>query len=128
MGLSSLMEKITGAKVKDCFRDEEGTVYFVVGKGDFGKAVGKGGSSIKKVQQELGKRVKIIEYADDAVYFVKNIIHPLRAQDIAKEEGFLLIKETNKKAKSLLIGRGGKNLKIINRAVKRFFNYEVKVV
>lgn len=128
MGLSSLMEKITGAKVKDCFKDEEGTVYFVVAKEDFGKAIGRGGSNIKRAQQELGKRVRVIEYAENAVDFVRNIIFPLRVQDIAEEEGLILIKESNKKAKSLLIGRQGRNLKLINRAVKRFFNYEVKVV
>ncbi len=128
MGLSLLMEKITRAKVKDCFKDEEGAVYFVVSKEDFGKAVGKGGSNIRRVQQELGKRVRVIEYSENALDFVRNIIFPLRTQDIVEGEGLLVIKESNKKAKSLLIGRQGRNLKLINRAVKRFFNYEVKVV
>ncbi len=128
MGLCSLMERITRAKVKDCFKDEEGTVYFVVGKGEFGKAVGKAGSSIKNVQQELGRKVKVIEYSDSVTEFIRNIIYPLTAAEIVEDNGLISIKEPYKKAKSLLIGRGGKNIKLINRAVKRFFNYEVKVV
>lgn len=129
MGLCSLMERITKAKVKDCFKDEEGTVYFVVGKGEFGKAVGKAGSSIKNVQQELGRKVKVIEYSDSVTEFIRNIIYPLTADEIVEAgSGLISIKEHQKKAKSLLIGRGGKNIKLINRAVKRFFNYEVKVV
>ena len=129
MGLCLLMERITKAKVKDCFKDEEGTVYFVVGKGEFGKVVGKAGSSIKKVQQELGRKVKVIEYSDSVTEFIRNIIHPLTAAEIVEDgSGLISIKEPYKKAKSLLIGRGGKNIKLLNRAVKRFFNYEVKVV
>ena len=128
MGLSSLMERITKAKVKDCFTDEEGTIFFVVAPGELGKAIGKSGSNIKKMQHELQRRIKVIEYNDNVVEFVKNIIYPLRIQSITEEQGTVVIKETNKKAKSLLIGRQAKNLKLINRAVKRFFQHEIKVV
>ena len=122
------MERITKAKVKDCFTDEEGTIFFVVAPGELGKAIGKSGSNIKKMQHELQRRIKVIEYNDNVVEFVKNIIYPLRIQSITEEQGTVVIKETNKKAKSLLIGRQAKNLKLINRAVKRFFQHEIKVV
>ena len=128
MGLSSLMEKITRARVKDCFTDEEGTIYFVVASGELGKAIGKGASNVKHLQQELQRKIRIIEYNDNVVEFVKNIIYPLRVESITKEQQIIVIKETNKKAKSLLMGRQGKNLKLINRAVKRFFPHEIKVI
>lgn len=127
-GLSSLMERITGTWVKDCFKDDEGVIYFIVAPGFLGKAVGKKGTNAKRVQQELGRRIRIIEFADDPVSFVRNIIHPLTADEITEEENNVLIKDASKKTRSLLIGRGGKNLQLINRAVKRFFNKEVKVV
>ena|SRR3989344_1754 len=128
MGLSLLMEKITKAKVKDCFTDEEGTIYFVVAPGELGKAIGKGAGNIKRLQQELQRKIRIIEFSDKVVEFVKNIIYPLRIESITEEQETVVIKETNKKAKSLLIGRQGKNLKLINRAVKRFFPHQIKVV
>jgi N utilization substance protein A len=122
------MEKITKAKVKDCFTDEEGTIFFVVAPGDLGKAIGKGASNIKRLQHELQRKIRVIEYSDNLADFVKNIIYPLRVESITEEQDAVIIKETNKKAKSLLIGRQGRNLKLINRAVKRFFTREVKVV
>lgn len=128
MGLSSLMERMTKAKVKDCFTDEEGSIFFVVAPGELGKAIGKGASNIKHLQQELQRKIRVIEYHDNVVEFVKNIIYPLRVQSITAEQDAIVIKEANKKAKSLLIGRQGRNLKLINRAVKRFFNSEVKVI
>lgn len=124
--LSSLMEKLTNSRVKDCFTDEE-TVYIIVAPGQIGKVLGKGGENIRRVQKELGKRVKVIEFDEDAKKFVRNVISPIYVDDVSQEEGQLKIKDSSKKTKSLLIGRGGKNLNIINRAVKRFFSLEVKV-
>ena len=127
LGLGTIMERITRTRVKDCFKEED-TVYFVVGSGELGKAVGKGGSNIKKVQEELGKKIKVIEFRSNIADFVKNVIYPLKVEQVIEEEGIVKIKESSKKTKSLLIGRGGKNLKLINRAVKRFFNVSEVIV
>ena len=99
LGLFSLMEKITGARVKDCFKDED-TIYFVVNPGELGKAVGKGGANIRRVQQELGKRIKVIEFRDELAEFIKNVIYPLTVEEIKEQEGQVLIKDSNKKTKS----------------------------
>ena len=128
-GYSLIVERMTGARVKDCFRDDtDETIYFVVSFGDLGKALGKGGSNIKRIQERLGKRIKIIEYRNTVVGFVKNVIYPLKVESIEQKDGVIIIRDNNKKTKSLLIGRQGKNLKLLNRAVKRFFNItEVKI-
>lgn len=128
LGLSSLMERITRVRVKDCFRDENsGTIYFVVETGQLGRAIGKGGSNIKKVQQEIGKRIRVVEYRERVVEFVKSFIYPAQVEEVVENEEMIIIKDPSKKTKSLLIGREGRNLMLINRAVKRFFNKEVKV-
>jgi transcription termination/antitermination protein NusA len=128
LGLSLLMERISGVRVKDCFRDED-VLYFVVSPGYLGKAIGKGGANIKKIQTELGKKIRIIEFRDNMIDFVKNVIYPLKVAEVVEEENIVYIKDPNKKTKSLLIGRDGKNLKLINRAVKRFFSVDdVKVI
>ena len=126
LGLSSLMEKRTHARIKDCFQDHE-TIYFVVARGDMGKALGKGAENIKKIQQELGKRVRLIEFNDNVTGFVKNVIFPIKVEEIVENEGVVFIKDSKKKTKSLLIGRDGRNLLLIQRAVKRFFNVEIKI-
>jgi len=115
LGLASLLERRTQVEVKDCFREQD-IIYFVVASGQIGKALGKGGRTIQKVQQQIGKRVKVIEYSDKVEEFVKNVILPLTVEQVIQEKGILLI------------GRDGRNLSIINRAVRRFFAVEVKVV
>lgn len=125
-GLSSLMERISGAAVKDCFQDED-TVYFIVAPGDGGKAIGKGGINIRKVQDELHKKIKVVEFRERMKEFIRNIIYPVSVQEMVEEEKAIVLKDNSSKIKGLLIGRGGKNLKFINRAVQRFFGKEVRV-
>ena len=127
LGLSTVLERMTHARVKDCFREGE-MIYCIIAPGDVGKAIGKQGSTIKKVQEELGKPIKIIEFNENVIDFVRNVIAPLTVAEIIEENGIIILKDTNKKTKSLLIGRESRNLGVINRAVKRFFNVEVKVV
>ena len=127
IGLSTILEKISRVPVKDCFQDDE-TIYFVVPPGMVGKAIGKGAVNIKKVQARLNKKIKIVEFNDNCLMFVKKLIYPLKIETVVEEDGAIFIKDSNKKTKSLLIGRGGKNLKLLNRAVQRFFSKEVKIL
>jgi len=127
LGLSSLIERMTNSKVKDCFGDDE-NFYIIVPRGEMGRILGKNGSTIKKVQAKLAKKVKVIEYKDNVIDFVRAVIYPVRVEEIIEEDGIIYIKDSQKKTKSLLIGREGRNLKLISRAVQRFFNVELKVV
>lgn len=117
---------MTHARVKDSFQDGD-LVCYIVAPGEMGKALGKGGSSIRKIQEKLGKKVKIIEFNDDVTKFVRNIILPLRVEKITIEGNTIIIEDSQKKTKSLLIGRQGRNLELLKRAVKRFFSVEIKI-
>ena len=127
LGISSLLERLTGVPVKDCFKEED-TIYIVVPPGNLGKAVGKNGIVIKKIQHNLRKNIRVIEYRDNVADFVGNIIYPIQVERIIEEENAVIIKDSNRSVKSQIIGREGKNLNIIKRAVQRFFpNKEVRV-
>lgn len=127
-GLSSVMERLTGARVKDCFTDMD-IVYFIVAKGDMGKAIGKKGIMIKKVQAALGKKIRVIPFTEELAGFVRNVVSPIQVEEVTLKEDVVFLKDSNKKTKSLLIGRDGRNLVFLTRAVKRFFPVkEVKVI
>ena len=127
LALSSFLEKLARIRVKDCFKDRE-TIFFVVPKGSMGKALGKGAINVKKLQRDLNSKIRLIEHDDEVVKFIQNVISPLKVEEIEEQEEFILVRDSSKKTKSLLIGRDGRNLQTLNRAVKRFFNKEVKVV
>ena len=79
----ALFENMTGAMVKDCIIDDEhGKVTFVVKNGDMGLAIGKGGSSVSKVQRAVDKGVEVIEHSDDPAEFITNIMSPAKLKSI----------------------------------------------
>ncbi|MBI4151685.1 NusA-like transcription termination signal-binding factor, partial [Candidatus Woesearchaeota archaeon] len=99
LGLSLLFEKITRAHVVDCFQDAD-VLFFVVARGEMGKALGKGAANLKRAQHEFGKRIKLVEHSDDLVSYVQNVIYPLKVEVIVLEGETVIIKDSNKKTKS----------------------------
>jgi|TARA_B100001964_G_C14197442_1_gene584133 N utilization substance protein A len=122
----SLFESLTGAKVKDCIVNDN--IIFIVHENEMGKAIGKQGSNIKRVENTLKKKIRLIEFNNDVLQFVQNLIYPLKAKEIKEEEGMINIYCADVKTKGLLIGRDRHNINSIKGIVKRYFDVtEVKV-
>lgn len=128
MKCMSLFENITKVTPKDCF-EQGNRIIFITNEGLAGKAVGKNGKNIKKLEKLLKKKVKIIEYSDDLIKFVQNVINPLKAKEIRKEDNIVIITPINSKTRGYLIGRKAENLRNYEDVVKRYFEIkEIKVV
>ncbi len=124
----SFFEALTGAKLKDCFIYDSQLV-FVVHEGEAGKAIGRSGSNIQKIELSLKKRAKIIEFSDDLARFVSSVVYPLKVRGVKEENGLLLISGGDTKTKALLIGRDSHNLRKTEETIKRYFDIkQVKVV
>ena len=127
MRLITLFESMTGAKVKDCISGENLT--FIIEENDMGKAIGKSGSNIKRIENVLKKKIRLIEFNHDAVQFLRNMVYPIEIFDVAKEGKIITIhgKDTNSKAK--IIGRERQNLNHLTGIIKRYFDIsEIKVI
>lgn len=86
----ALFEGVTGARVKDCTIEEDGSlVTFVVNEGDIGMAIGKSGSNVKRVRNMIGRGVGVVEYSEDPVKFLKNALAPAKVKSvkISEQEG-----------------------------------------
>ncbi|MDO5819493.1 MAG: NusA-like transcription termination signal-binding factor [Methanobrevibacter sp.] len=120
----ALFESMTGAMVKDCILDNENTkVTFVVKNGDMGLAIGKGGSTVTKVKKAVGRGVEIIEYNEDPVQFIKNILSPAELKSIKiVEKGNdekIAIVNTDSSNKRIAIGKNGINIERAKLLAKR---------
>ena len=124
----SLFEKITKANLKDCF-EEGDKLYFIVKQGEIGKAIGKGAVNVKKIQNKTNRKIKIVEFNPQTIGFIKNSIYPVIAKDIQEKDDVVIITAKDSYNRGLLIGRGAKNLREIEKITKRYFNItEIKVV
>jgi N utilization substance protein A len=116
--LMTLFENVTGVPVRDCLVDEN-VVYFVVDEDKVGIAIGKNGNSVKNVESLINKTIKIFGFSKDLKKFVKNLIP--KAIDI-EVEGEKVVVKVEKSERPIIIGREGKNLKILKELVKRSHN------
>ena len=125
--LITLFESMTGASVKDCIADDKLT--FIVDENEMGKAIGKGGANIKRLENALKKRIRVIEYNNDITQFVRNMAYPSQVAEIKNEDGIVTINGKDSNTRAMLIGRNRQNLIQINDIVKRYFEVkEIKVV
>ena len=124
LGLMSTFEKITGAKLADCFIDDNELLTFVVEKNNLRRAVGKNGLTVKKLESLMKRKIKVVENSSELLKFIQNYIYPLKVDDIRQENCIIIITSQDTKTKGLLIGRQAKNLRNLERVVKRYFEVE----
>lgn len=123
----ALFEKITRAQVKRFFTDKRNQLVFIVKEGQAGKAIGKSGMHMRKLQHLVKKRVRVIEFNPDPKEFIKNVIAPIEVESIAQQENTVTLSSQDTKTKGILIGRDKQNLKEINAIMQKFFKIEVIV-
>lgn len=127
MKLITLFETMTGAKVKDCIANEK--IVFIIEEGEMGKAIGKNGMNIKRAENMLKKKIKLIEFTNDVLQFVKNIIYPIELLNIEQDDGIITMHGKDTNARAMLIGRERQNINHLSGIVKRYFDVkEIKVV
>jgi NusA-like KH domain protein len=125
----SIVEKITHARVDRCIpRDDK--LIFIVAKGDARKIVGPQGATLKKLEQQLGKRLKVIEKVEDKLQFIRNAMLPLKIVDMKDEDGIVTVYGPDEKTKGLMIGAKAQNLRFTEKIVQMYFPElrEIKVV
>jgi N utilization substance protein A len=126
--LMTLFENLTGVPVKDCLI-EENVVYFLVNEENVGIAIGKNGNSVKNVENVINKTVKIFGFSNDLNKFVKNLIPKAIDVKINNQEGKIIVEVSVEKSdRPVVIGREGKNLKILKEFLKRNHNVDDLII
>jgi len=81
--LMSLFQNVTGAIARDCIEDEKlDRVIFVVNPDKMGLAIGKGGSTIRNLQNVVKRNVELVEYSDNPAEFLKNMLNPKLVSEV----------------------------------------------
>lgn len=127
MKLIALFESMTGANVKDCIANER--LIFIVEENEMGKAIGRNGVNIKRMENKLKRKIKLVEYSSDILQFVRNMIYPIEVLDIKEENGIVTMHGKDTSSKAMLIGRERQNINHLTNIARRYFDVrEIKVV
>ena len=131
MGYISLFERMTHAQIKDCYEDKVlNCLTFIVQPGQLGKALGKGASNVRILQEKIKKKIRVIEFHPNIADFVRNMVAPLKVDNVEElGDGTIVITGPDTQTKGLLIGRNAANLRNLENNIRRHFEVkEIKVV
>ena len=126
----SLFEKITRARLKDCFTHNN-KLCFLVEEGQLRKALGPQKKNLIRLESLLNRKLKIIEYKDDLLKFIVNVFAPLKVAKIEEtEEGVVTITGPDQKTKGLMIGARAQNLRNYEQIVQKYYPTlkEIKII
>ena len=124
--LMSLFQNVTGATARDCIEDEKlDRVIFVVNQGKMGLAIGKGGITIRNLQNVVKRNVELVEYSEDPTEFLKNMLNPKLVSEVkinkrldGSRQAIVMV---DPKKKGIVVGREGRNAEKARLLAKRYF-------
>ncbi|MXR51989.1 NusA-like transcription termination signal-binding factor [Halovenus sp. WSH3] len=125
--LAGLFETETEATVKDCLLDEEfDRVIFLIKTGEMGKAIGAGGEHVSRVEQRIGKSIKLVEDAPTAEDFVANTLAPAAVYNvtISENDDRLAYVEVAEEDRGAAIGADGRNIDAARRLAERHYDID----
>jgi N utilization substance protein A len=108
-----MFEDETEATVRDCLVDDEhDRVIFLVKAGEMGRAIGAGGERVQRVEDRLGREVKLVEDARTAENFVANALAPAAVYNvtISENDDTVAYAEVAQEDRGAAIGADGKNI------------------
>ena len=112
----TLFENISHAKIKDCI-EEGDKLIFIDEEGNVKKALGPDNKSLRKIERMTKKQVQIYGFSTEPAKFIKNLLYPIRVDDIqitdklVKIQALILVERDNHKR--MIIGERGSKLKTI---------------
>lgn len=125
----NLFSRITGVKTRSCFFYNNFVIYVVPGR-MMKKALGERAINVKKIQEVLGKRIKIVREAagvSEAERFVGDIVSPLEFKDLKIKDGKFVL-TAGMLGKAALIGRHRQRETELSLITSNIFGKELKVI
>lgn len=125
----NLFGKITKISTRFCFKYNE-SIIFCVPKNLVSRAIGEGGRNVKKINQILRKKIKIISFPngiEDAKVFIEAVVSPVTFKNFDIKENEIII-TAGSQNKAALIGRNKRRFLELQNIVKGFFDKELRIV
>tara|TARA_Y100000310_G_C20636778_1_gene791598 strand:- start:306 stop:704 length:399 start_codon:yes stop_codon:yes gene_type:complete len=125
----NLFGKITKVSTRFCFRYNEHVIFCVPEK-LVSRAIGENGKNVRKINEIIGKRIKVIPSPKgivDVKRFISAIVNPIIFQDL-EVKGNEIIVTAGSRSKAALIGRNKRRLLELQKISKDYFNKDLKIV
>ena len=127
-----MLEQGTGALAKDVVFTPS-AVVFVVKQGDLGKAIGRQGKNIWRLEKMFGRGVQFVEEATELRNFAANLFAPAQVLEVKQSNSAggkkMVFVKVDAKNKGLAIGAKGEKINRARTMLQRHFGIDdVKIV
>ncbi|MDT3433749.1 NusA-like transcription termination signal-binding factor [Haloarcula sp. 1CSR25-25] len=125
--LVALFEDEAAVTVRDCVVDEDhDQVVYLVKRGEMADAIGPGGQTVERVEERLGREVKLVEAAETAEDFVANALAPAAVYNVtvSQNDDTVAYVEVAQEDRGAAIGREGRNIDAARQLAKRHFDID----
>jgi NusA-like KH domain protein len=125
----NLFERIMKIRTRFCFQYNE-MIIFCVPRPLVAKAIGEGGKNIRKMNEILGKRIKVVaapQGEEDANFFVRSIVSPITFKNLEVKDNEVVLTSGGKN-KAALIGRNKRRFLEMQKIIRDFFGKEFRIV
>lgn len=125
----NLFGKITQVRTRFCFKYNNLIVFCVPGS-LVSRAIGENGKNIKRINEILGKRVKVVskpEGIHETKKFIEAIVSPVIFKDLEVKDNEIIL-TAGSQSKAALIGRNRRRLHELQKISKDYFGKELKIV
>ena len=126
----NLLDKVSNVKTSKCFVHNN-VIFFAVKRSAVSRAIGPSASNIRKIQEKIGKKIKVIsenEGIDDIKRFIGDIVAPVKAKSFEIKEGCVVITAGNNQNKASLIGRNKRRFLELKKIVHDTYNLDLKII
>jgi len=125
----NLLDRVSRVKTRKCFVYNN-IIFFAVPSQMISQAIGPGAINIKRIQDQLGKRVRIVfepNGTEDAENFVREVVSPIKFKSLEIKNGIFIL-NAGSTSKAALIGRNKKRLEELQEIVMNNFGLNLKIV
>jgi NusA-like KH domain protein len=125
----NLFRKITGISTRYVL-DYNQTLIFCVPKSLLSKAIGENARNLKKINEILRRRIKVIptpKGIHHAKEFIEAIVSPVQFKDVEVKDNEIVL-TAGRQSKAALIGRGKRRLHEMQKIIKNFFGKEFRII
>ena len=125
--LAALFESETEATVRDCVIDDDhGRVLLLIKPGEMAQAIGPAGEHVSRVEDRVGKPIKLVEDAETPEVFVANALAPAAVYNvtISENDDRVAYVEVDDADRGAAIGDGGENIDAARLLAKRHFGVD----
>ena len=127
----ALFEDETGATARDCVvfeteGEDDERVVFLVKPGDMAQAIGSGGETVRKIEDQLDRDVTLVEDADTPEAFVANALAPAAVYNVtvSEDDETVAYAEVDSEDTGIAIGEDGRNITAAEKLAKRHYDID----